>query len=146
MAPCIIWNCKNLGFAIGESVAQTLITHGSTDCVTYTSALAHELWAGKALPQYEGLKNRPIKNSGYVADTYASAWHSVRSTHSFEDAIIDAINKGGDADTVGAVTGMIAGRQYGCTLDHPWVKQIQNYKILNGVLDQLLTLRNNSLF
>ena len=32
------------------------------------------------------------------------------STNSFEDAIADAINRGGDADTVGAVTGMIAGR------------------------------------
>ena len=31
-------------------------------------------------------------------------------TDSFEDAIADAINRGGDADTVGAVTGMIAGR------------------------------------
>ena len=32
------------------------------------------------------------------------------STDSFEDAIADAINRGGDADTVGAVTGMIVGR------------------------------------
>jgi ADP-ribosylglycohydrolase len=35
------------------------------------------------------------------------------STNSFEEAIINAINKGDDADTVGAVTGMIAGRVYG---------------------------------
>ena len=35
------------------------------------------------------------------------------STSSFVDAIVDAINRGGDADTVGAVTGMISGRIYG---------------------------------
>ncbi len=35
------------------------------------------------------------------------------STSSFVDAIVDAINRGGDADTVGAVTGMICGRMYG---------------------------------
>ena len=32
------------------------------------------------------------------------------STDSFEDVINDAINRVGDADTVGAVTGMIAGK------------------------------------
>jgi len=110
LAPCIIWNRNNLSAAIGESVAQALLTHGSSECITYTAALAHELWEGRPLPQYDKLRDRPIKNTGYVADTYASAWHSVLSTDRFEDAISDAINRGGDADTVGAVTGMIAGR------------------------------------
>lgn len=70
----------------------------------------HEKWEGRPLSQYGNLSDRPIKNTGYVADTYASAWHSVLSTNSFEAAIADAINRGGDADTVGAVTGMIVGR------------------------------------
>lgn len=113
LAPCIIWNRNNLSAAIGESVAQALLTHGSSDCVTYTAALAHELFEGRPLQQYDHLRDRPIKNSGYVADTYASAWYSVMRTSSFEDAVVDAINRGGDADTVGAVTGMIAGRIYG---------------------------------
>jgi ADP-ribosyl-[dinitrogen reductase] hydrolase len=109
LAPCIIWNRNNLSAAIGESVAQALLTHGSSECITYTAALAHELWEGRPLPQYDKLRDRPIRNTGYVADTYASAWHSVLNTDSFEAAIADAINRGGDADTVGAVTGMIAG-------------------------------------
>jgi ADP-ribosyl-[dinitrogen reductase] hydrolase len=102
LAPCIIWNRNNLSAAIGESVAQALLTHGSSDCITYTSALAHELWEGRPLPQYD-----------HLADTYASAWYSVRTTKSFHEAVVDAINRGEDADTVGAVTGMIAGRIYG---------------------------------
>lgn len=113
MAPCIIWNRHNLIAAIGESVAQALLTHGSSDCITYTAALAHELWEGKPLPQYDHLRNRSIKNSGYVFDTYASARHSVKTTKSFHAAILDAINQGEDTETVGAVTGMIAGRIYG---------------------------------
>jgi ADP-ribosyl-[dinitrogen reductase] hydrolase len=48
-----------------------------------------------------------------VADTYASAWHSVNTTSNFEEAVVDAITRGGDADTVGAVAGMLAGRIYG---------------------------------
>ena len=76
------------------------------------------MWEGRPLPQYDHLRDRPINNSGYVADTYASAWYSVRSTKSFHAAIVDAINKGEDADTVGAVTGMIAGRFYGNQLSN----------------------------
>ena len=68
---------------------------------------------GRPLSEFDELRDRPIRNSGYVADTYASAWHSVISTSSFDDAVVDAINRGGDADTVGAVTGMICGRMYG---------------------------------
>jgi ADP-ribosyl-[dinitrogen reductase] hydrolase len=113
MAPCIVFNRHSLSAAIGDSVAQCLLTHGSADSIKYTAALAHELWVGKALTEYDGLRDRPINNSGYVADTYASAWYSVKRTNTFEKAIFDAINRGGDADTVGAVTGMIAGRIYG---------------------------------
>jgi ADP-ribosyl-[dinitrogen reductase] hydrolase len=113
MAPCIVWNRDNLSAAIGESVAQAVLTHGSTDSIRHTAALAHELWVGTALAEYDAMRDRKVSNSGYVADTYASAWHSVLKTSNFEDAVVDAINRGGDADTVGAVTGMIAGRIYG---------------------------------
>ncbi len=136
MAPCIVWNRNNLSAAIGESVAQALLTHGSSDCITYTAALAHELWEGKALPQYDHLRNRSINNSGYVADTYASAWHSVKTTKSFRAAIVDAINRGEDADTVGAVTGMIAGRIYG--FDKYYEKEeIINWRVIEQVCNLL---------
>jgi ADP-ribosyl-[dinitrogen reductase] hydrolase len=138
LAPCIIWNRNNLSAAVGESVAQALLTHGSSDCITYTAALAHELWEGKALPEYEHLKDRSIKNSGYVADTYASAWHSVRSTSSFENAIVDAINRGGDADTVGAITGMIAGRIHGGLIAAKMSKYIFNFNLLTNTSLKLI--------
>ena len=124
LAPCIIWNRLSLSAAIGDAVAQCLLTHGSADSITYTAALAHELWVGGPLPEYDRLRDRPINNSGYVADTYASAWYSVLSTKSFHAAIVDAINRGGDADTVGAVTGMIAGRIYGADQTAPFVFEV----------------------
>ncbi len=126
MAPCIVFNRHSLSAAIGDSVAQCLLTHGSADSIKYTAALAHELWVGKALPEYDGLRDRPICNSGYVADTYASAWYSVKRTNTFEKAIFDAINRGGDADTVGAVTGMIAGRIYGAEQTKYLFEEVMN--------------------
>ena len=53
LAPCITWNRHRLGAAIGEGVAQALLTHGSSDTVTYTSALAHELWVGQPVASYD---------------------------------------------------------------------------------------------
>lgn len=41
------------------------------------------------------------------------ALHCVYTTNSFENALIKAVNHGGDADSVGAVTGQIAGALYG---------------------------------
>jgi ADP-ribosyl-[dinitrogen reductase] hydrolase len=40
------------------------------------------------------------------------------TTKSFHAAVVDAINRGDDADTVGAVAGMIAGRIYGISQEN----------------------------
>ena len=138
LAPCIIWNRQSLSAAIGDAVAQCLLTHGSADSITYTAALAHELWVGSPLAEYDHLRDRPISNSGYVADTYASAWHSVLSTTSCHNAVVDAINRGGDADTVGAVTGMIAGRMYGAQSIRGLSDQVSMQPALSSAIEALM--------
>lgn len=112
LAPHILFNHNNKTMAIAESVAGGLLTHGTGKCIAYSAALAEELFDGSA--PNKTLYDKGIKEeSGTVMGCYASAWQSVCATTSFEDALVHAVNKGGDADTVGAVTGMIAGRIYG---------------------------------
>ena len=41
------------------------------------------------------------------------AWWAFSTTDNFKDCIVKAVNRGHDADTTGAVAGMIAGRYYG---------------------------------
>ena len=53
-------------------------------------------------------------NSNAVVCMSQAVW-AVRSTSSYEQAVVAAINLGDDADTVGAVTGAIAGALYGIT-------------------------------
>jgi ADP-ribosyl-[dinitrogen reductase] hydrolase len=48
-----------------------------------------------------------------VVNTLEAAIWSVGTTDNFEAALIRAVNLGDDADTVGAVTGQIAGARYG---------------------------------
>lgn len=113
MAPHILFNHNNKTIAIAESVAGGLLTHGTGKCVMYSATLAEELFEGATTCNQNLFDNGIKEESGTVMGCYASAWQSIAATTTFEDAIVHAVNKGGDADTVGAVTGMIAGRIYG---------------------------------
>jgi ADP-ribosyl-[dinitrogen reductase] hydrolase len=62
-------------------------------------------WQTKSIPE--------IRSSGYVVDTLEAALWAVDTTLTFEDAVVKAVNLGHDADTVGAVTGQLAGALYG---------------------------------
>ena len=138
MAANVMVNHRCMALAIGESVATALITHGTKDTVQYVSALAEELHRGSRLSCYDGLRSKGAsKPDGSVMGCYASAWDSIARTTNFEDAVVHAINKGGDADTVGAVTGMIAGRIYGYSaIPKRWLDKLVKH-------DELLAMAND---
>ena len=141
MAPHILFNHKNKTMAIAESVAGGLLTHGTGKCIAYSAALAEELFDG-ATTGNQTLFDKGIKeDSGTVKGCYASAWQSVCATHSFEDAVVHAINKGGDADTVGAVTGMIAGRLYGYdSIPQRWLDALVDHNKLLATANMLYNM------
>lgn len=59
-------------------------------------------------------RGKPRLNpSGYIVDTVVAVFQSFFETESFEDCLIDVVNRGGDADTTGAIAGMLAGARYG---------------------------------
>jgi ADP-ribosyl-[dinitrogen reductase] hydrolase len=58
-------------------------------------------------------KRRSENPSGYVVDTVQAVFQALFGTASFEDCLIDVVNRGGDADTTGAIAGMLAGARYG---------------------------------
>ena len=54
-----------------------------------------------------------LKGSGYVVDTLEAALWCSTFASGFEEALTWAIDLGGDTDTVGAVTGQLAGARWG---------------------------------
>lgn len=58
------------------------------------------------------LPETEIKSSGYVVDTLEAAFWSFLTTSNYRDAVLRAVNLGDDTDTVGAVTGAMAGLHY----------------------------------
>lgn len=51
--------------------------------------------------------------SAYVVDTVQTVLHYFFRTDSFRTCLIEVVNQGGDADTTGALSGMLAGATYG---------------------------------
>jgi len=63
--------------------------------------------------------------SGYIVDTLRTVFHFLFTTADFEECLIGVVNQGGDADTTGAIAGMIAGAFYGEeSLPRHWLKKL----------------------
>ena len=54
-----------------------------------------------------------LKNTGWVLHTLESLLWGTLTTQSFEEALVQVVNLGQDADTAGSVTGAVAGAMYG---------------------------------
>ena len=64
-------------------------------------------------PQYRYDRRRMENPGGFLVETLKAVFQALFATDSFEGALIDVVNRGGDADTTGAILGMIAGALYG---------------------------------
>lgn len=62
-----------------------------------------------AAGSFRDKRRKEISSSGYVIHTLEAALWAVSRTDSFREAVVEAVNLGDDADTVGAVTGQLAG-------------------------------------
>jgi ADP-ribosyl-[dinitrogen reductase] hydrolase len=133
-----------------DSELQSCVTHPHPDCVAasvFVNWMIAELIAGATPDEAfaSALKDVPLsdefhqvlvsaphapreilKNSGWVRHTLESAIWGLLTTHSFEDAVVQVVNLGGDADTAGAVVGALAGAAYGLDeIPHDWRRQLQ---------------------
>jgi ADP-ribosyl-[dinitrogen reductase] hydrolase len=58
-------------------------------------------------------RREELENTGWVRHTLESTFWSLLNTDSFEEAVVQVVNLGRDADTAGAVIGALAGAAYG---------------------------------
>ncbi len=78
--------------------------------------------------------------SGYVVDTLRAVIQSLMETDSFESCLVDVVNRGGDADTTGAIAGMLAGALYGVeALPERWLNMLED-SIASSVTGQARAL------
>ncbi|MBX9257235.1 ADP-ribosylglycohydrolase family protein [Desmonostoc muscorum CCALA 125] len=66
-----------------------------------------------------------INSGGYVIDTLESSLWCLLNSSSYSEAVLKAVNLGGDTDTTAAVTGGLAGIYYGVeNIPRQWMNQI----------------------
>lgn len=103
---------------------QSRMTHNNIECTevikSYTRLIQRCLD-----DEYIDIKtNYFLEPSGHIRNTFNNSVYWSQKD-SFVDAIIGAVNHGGDADTIAAITGSIAGAKFGYTnIRKRWIEQL----------------------
>ncbi|NJL50240.1 MAG: ADP-ribosyl-[dinitrogen reductase] hydrolase [Blastochloris sp.] len=71
------------------------------------------------------LEPYPGQCSAFIVDTMQTVLHHYLCAESFADCVVQTVNQGGDADTTGALAGMLAGATYGLDAIPPrWLARL----------------------
>lgn len=92
--------------ALGRMVQELLLGGGIHTC----RAEANRLIASHREFRFDPY---PGRASGYIVETVQTVLHYFFHTDSFENCLVGVVNRGDDADTTGALAGMLAGAAYG---------------------------------
>jgi ADP-ribosyl-[dinitrogen reductase] hydrolase len=142
---------RNLPVALGSlgapaaferwTLAQCHITHNhplSDDATLAMGAMVQTLLEGGGVKGCRALANALVAkhrtfqfspyrglSSPYVVDTVQTVLHCYFASDSFRSCLVEVVNKGGDADTTGAIAGMLAGATYGAKqLPEDWLRKL----------------------
>lgn len=128
---CAILNCTIAGYLRGtDQPLDDAFARVETD------APVELIEALRVVPDL--VDSEQLENSGYVVHTLQTALYDALTADSAENAIVTAVNRGGDTDTIGAVTGALAGARFGASeLPDRWLQEIE-YKDYLELLAQAL--------
>ena len=168
LSPVAIRWFRNPAKAREAAMLQSRTTHGARQaveaCALFATILAEAI---NGRTKEEVLKNREwqgdpgigdiasgkwkcksrdeINSSGYVIHSLEASLWSTYHSENFRDAVILAVNLAGDADTIGAVTGQIAGALWGLAgIPDDWLKKIAWSNKLIDTAKGLFELANSS--
>ncbi|NLY82205.1 MAG: ADP-ribosylglycohydrolase [Clostridiales bacterium] len=128
IAVCLIRGLK-LGDAIDTGVKEALVVYKEEKELTKYDRLVS--------PDFKNTKRENIDSSGYVVSTLEAAIWCLLNTGSYEEAILKAVNLGDDADTVGAVTGGLAGIFYGAeSIPEKWTNKLARKEYIINLCDE----------
>ena len=162
LAPVVLFAGEDTGLAGRLASLQSRTTHAAPEAVdacVLLAALLHEaihsprgdlfrLRPFKGAPavselaagSWRGKTRSAIRSSGYVMHTLEAAIWCVHKTSNFEEALVFAANLGQDADTVGAVTGQLAGAIYGLRgIPKKWLEPLALRRDLEQMAKMLIS-------
>ncbi len=153
VAPVALAWLRDRGLARNTARRQCLMTHPESCadlCAEFTNLLIAILqtpdlepancveWLAKQYPQLAKRKRAKVSSGGYDLHTFEAAVWCVLHGGSLEGAVVLAANLGDDADTVGAVTGALAGAVWGAReIPSRWLKPLAWGDRICGLADRL---------
>lgn len=158
LAPVVLAYAGDAAAAIDAAATSSRTTHGARQavdaCRWFAGALLRELGVDAPAPadlhpaiadvvggSYRHNDPPAIHAGGYVVPTLEAALWAIDRATSFEEAVLAAVNLGDDSDTVGAVTGQLAGARYGVEAIPPrWLDVLVERERLERLADDLLAL------
>lgn len=116
-----------------EACVSTLFQ--APDSIAGSERFIHMLKNPTASFIYNDNLNTLINPSAYVMETINTAIYCFKTTSSYKECVLKAINCGGDTDSVGAVAGALAANVYGFdSIPDEWIKGLRNKKIIEFCL------------
>ncbi len=134
---------RDAGLVRAASRAQAHVTHNNrlsdagAECViamvqaALDGATTADLLWGPArdlvaeYPEFRFRGRRRDHPSAFIVETMQAVFQALFDTDTFEDCLVDVVNRGGDADTTGAIAGMISGAVYGGdAIPGRWLKRL----------------------
>lgn len=121
---------------------------GKEDALDYALAFVHkycEKEYREELPYYKNVFNKGIikanrnriSSTGYVVDTLEAVIWSFFNTGSYEEAVLTAVNLGGDTDTIAALVGGLTGIYYGYqSIPDNWIQNILKKKEISDLVSE----------
>lgn len=132
-------------------------------CKIYTDYLREIIKSGDKIKAYNNLKNNhyikyydvntiekfdriltgelincngdEIKSTGYVLDSLEASIWCILNSSNYKESVITAVNLGDDTDTIGAITGSIAGILYGKEqIPNKWLNNIKKKDMIEELV------------
>jgi ADP-ribosyl-[dinitrogen reductase] hydrolase len=135
--PVALAHWDDLDHLLADSRLQSRVTHPHPECMAGSAFLNVAIYKMlQGIPPVEAVtqaleiaevqgplrsvietaprrKREELENSGWVRHTLESAIWGLLTAESFEEAVVQVVNLGRDADTAGTVVGALAGAAYG---------------------------------
>lgn len=106
--------------ALARMTRRLLLEGGQAACDQVANELVAEFPAFQFRPW-------PGRSGGFIVETLQTVFDAFFSTGSFEDCLVRVVNRGGDADTTGALAGQLAGALYGIEgIPARWLRKLDS--------------------
>jgi ADP-ribosyl-[dinitrogen reductase] hydrolase len=134
--PRCTYGCAVLNLTIAGMLDDAATPLG--DALDYVGSDAPDELVAALEPLARGEFPGALETSGYVVHSLQTALRDGLFAESAEEAIVTAVNRGGDTDTIGAVAGAVAGARFGAsTLPDRWLAALDAAEELESLADQL---------